>query len=75
MAVVSTRRSKMPGTSPYASKAIFTDANGRPIPRPEREEFTSVVEFLRAVHEYNETIRSQASKAFDEAFRNAMRFT
>jgi len=42
---------------------IFTDAHGRPIPEPAREDFASDVEFVEARHEWARRIESVASAA------------
>lgn len=52
---------------------IFTDEKGVPIPKPERDEYESDVEYVRAFHEWKQRIANMSSEAFDEAFRKAMK--
>lgn len=42
---------------------IFTDAQGRPIPKPAREDFASDLEFVEAAHEWARRVQSEASAA------------
>ena len=55
----------------------ITDGHGRPLPRPERDEFPPGIEgtiaFVRALHSYNDRIADLASSAFNSAFRKAVR--
>ena len=52
---------------------ILTDEGGRPIPKPSRKEFGSVIEYIRAVHAYNDRITNLANKAFAETFSKEIR--
>ncbi len=52
---------------------ILTDGQGRPFDPPAREDFEDVVDYIRARHTYNDRVRACGNKAFDEAFRKAMR--
>ena len=52
---------------------ILTDANGRPIPRPERADFATDLDYLRASCAYNDRVNALASGAFDRAFRRAVK--
>lgn len=56
------------------SKTILTTDNGTPIGRrPKRVDFVSDVEFIRAVHAFNDRVTAVANAAFDASFRRAMR--
>lgn len=66
--------------SPYASGAIFTFADGRPIaPRPDRDDYPRDVEgdiaFMRAVAEFNDKVTNEANSAFAEGFARTMKCT
>lgn len=50
---------------------ILTDAHGVPIPRPEREDYPSDVEFIRAMHRWRDLVTECANHAFDAAFVGA----
>ena len=52
---------------------ILTDAQGRPIPRPEREEYGSDVDYIRAVHVWRDRVAAVANEAFATRFREALR--
>jgi hypothetical protein len=52
---------------------IFTEENGRPIPKPERGDFTTDAEYVRAFHDYKRRIEALSWVAFDDQFRKAMR--
>ncbi len=56
--------------------AIYVDDQGRPIPRPERDEFSPDIEgtiaFMRAGWAWEDKIRNMSSQAFDQAFRRAL---
>jgi len=48
---------------------VFTDDRGRPIPKPERSEYTSDYDYVCAVHIYHRSIEAMMWKAFDEQFQ------
>lgn len=52
---------------------ILTDEAGRPIPRPRREDFVSLADFIRADHEFNMRVADIANRAFDDQFRRSLR--
>lgn len=52
---------------------ILTDANGRPIARPQREEFNSDIEYLRAFNAWKDKIAGVANRAFSEKFIKVIR--
>jgi hypothetical protein len=56
---------------------MFVDERGRPFLRPLRSEFPGGVEgdvaFVRARQAWLDSITSSANRAFDEAFRKALR--
>ena len=56
---------------------IYTDAQGRPIPRPEREDFEPGIEgtvaFMRATWAWKDKITDLANKAFADQFRKSVR--
>lgn len=52
---------------------ILTYADGRPIPRPEPEDYDSSLAYLRAVHAYRDEVARVANSAFDERLRRALR--
>jgi hypothetical protein len=54
------------------SPVILTDAKGKPLVRPAREEFLSVVEFIRAVHAFNDMVTELANAAFVEGFKRGL---
>jgi hypothetical protein len=58
---------------------ILTDAKGRPIPKPEREDFSAGLPgdlaFLDARHAWRDEVALVANGAFDDAFRAALRRT
>lgn len=41
--------------------------------KPQRKDFKSDWEFVRARHEYNQSITNEANKAFDEQFIKSMK--
>ena len=51
------------------STEIITDGEGRPLERPRASSFADPVEFVRAVHAYNDRISSMSCEAFNEAWR------
>jgi hypothetical protein len=56
---------------------IFTDANGRPLPRPDRADYPAGIEGTilceRARCAYWDRVRSLATKAFTQQFVRALR--
>jgi hypothetical protein len=52
--------------------AIYTRADGTPIPRPDPADYLDVVDYLRAFHAWRDTIADIASRAFDERFRQRL---
>lgn len=52
-------------------KTILTNAKGVPYSRPERADFATDLEFIRAYHAYKNAIRD--AEAFDQAARKAFR--
>lgn len=46
---------------------------GQLIARPERADFKTDWEFIRADHAFNDKISSAANEAFDKSFRKAMK--
>lgn len=52
---------------------IYTYADGRPIPKPERKEFAKTVEYLRAMWAYRDAIADCANKSFAEQFRKSLK--
>jgi hypothetical protein len=55
-----------------ASQTILTDAEGRPLDKPRRADFTSDIAFIHAVHAFNDEVTGIGNKAFDEGFSAAM---
>lgn len=56
----------------WEKDVILTDGEGRPLERPRREDFEDVVEYIRAVHAFNDRVTHVANQAFTEGFRKAM---
>lgn len=54
-------------------KTILTNAKGVPYNRPERADFATDLEFVRAFHAYKDAISRDANEAFDRAARKALR--
>lgn len=54
---------------------ILTDANGRPIERPERPAegapMSEVIVWMRAVYAYNDRVSDTANAAFADEFRRS----
>jgi hypothetical protein len=57
---------------PKRGEAILTDERGRPMDRPKRSDFSSDVDFIHAVHAFNDRVTGIGNRAFDEGFRSAM---
>ena len=64
-------------TTPYASGAIFTNAKGVPVERPENPgkdaHIDDKIAFMRAVWAYNDRVTDLANASFDVAFRKALK--
>ena len=62
--------------TPYGSGAIFTDAKGVPVDRPECPGKDAPLEerlaHMRAVWAYNDRVTEMANASFDRAFRKAV---
>ena len=52
---------------------IYTDEKGRPIPKPEPEDYPTTVEFLRARAAWSDRLSDIANRAFSEAFSKGMK--
>lgn len=56
---------------------ILTDAQGRPIPRPERQDFPSGVEgtvaYMRAMHDWSDSVHEIANQAFVQGWKESAR--
>lgn len=52
---------------------ILTDAKGRPIDKPVREDYPTAQAYMEAVWAYNDKIANIANEAFTTAFRAAMK--
>lgn len=52
---------------------ILTDGKGRPIEKPDREEFSDPVTYLRAVWAWQDKVHDIANKAFGDQFAKAMK--
>lgn len=52
---------------------ILTDEQGREIDRPQREDYPTDVAFIRAMHEWRDTVTAVANRAFDQAWAKAVR--
>lgn len=51
----------------------MTDEQGRPIPRPCREDFESSLDYLRAFHAFNDQVAHVANVAFTEQLRLSLK--
>jgi len=64
-------------TSPYYSGAIFTDARGVPVDRPEPVALDAPIDeriaHMRAVNAYNDRVAGMANLSFAEAFRREIK--
>ena len=58
--------------SQKAQSAILTDAQGRPLDKPKRADFTSDIAFIHATHAHNDKVAGIANRAFDEGLHAAM---
>lgn len=62
--------------SRFDPNTIYTDANGRPIPRPSREDFEPGIEgtiaHMRAVNVYHDKITDMANAAFTTQFSRSV---
>ena len=52
---------------------ILTDAKGKPIEKPKRDDFESDADYARALFDYNDRVRKAGTEGFDEGFRAAMK--
>lgn len=63
--------------SRFDPSIIHTDANGRPIPRPDREDFGPGIEgtiaYMRAVNAYHDQVTDMANRAFTDQFRKSVK--
>lgn len=61
----------------YLLDEIHVDENGKPYPRPEREDFPDTIDGLvdwwRAVSEYRQGIANRHNEAFAKSFSAALR--
>lgn len=59
------------------SNEMLVDSKGFIMFRPTRDEFPAgiegTIEFVRAVHAYNDRVASEANRGFAESFRAALR--
>lgn len=53
--------------------AILTDEDGRPLPRPSREDYPDVFTWMRAIFAYNDRVTGIANKAFLKAFAASLK--
>ena len=53
-------------------KTIITDAQGRPLDKPKRADFTSDIAFIHATHAFNDKVTGIGNRAFDEGLHAAM---
>lgn len=53
--------------------AIYTDADGHPIERPDPAAFRDPLAYATALYAYNDRIADIANKAFDRQFRISLR--
>lgn len=58
--------------SQKAQSVIVTDAQGRPLDKPKRADFTSDIAFIHATHAHNDKVAGIGNRAFDEGFKTAM---
>ena len=52
---------------------LYTRADGTPFEKPERDDYTDPVEYMRAMWAYRDAIADYANKTFDAAFRKALK--
>lgn len=60
-------------TSMNRTEPTLLRANGTVIEKPAKEDFATLVEYVRAVHEYHDEITRAANAGFDAGWRDAMR--
>jgi hypothetical protein len=48
---------------------ILTDKKGVPFKKPQRVDFETDLDFIRAVHAFNDRVTNEANCRFAEAFR------
>lgn len=51
---------------------ILTDNRGRPILRPAPEDFPDPIDYIRAVHSFNDKVANMANQAFAQALSKAL---
>lgn len=51
---------------------ILTNAEGRPFLKPERAGYPTLVDYVRAVHEFNDRVTADANSAFDRQWIKAL---
>ena len=54
-------------------EAILTDAQGRPMPRPERADYPDAISWMRAFWAWKDRVAEVANRGFAEGFRAASR--
>jgi hypothetical protein len=54
-------------------RSILTMTGRKPFVRPLRSEFGNDIDFIRAVHKFNDGVASYANSEFDKSFRESMR--
>lgn len=52
--------------------AILTDEDGRPLPRPAREDYPDTIAWMRAVWAWKDSVASIANEAFAKGFRSGI---
>lgn len=52
---------------------IVTDEQGRPVYKPEPGDYSTLIDFIRARHAYNDRITEMHNQAFDASFKHAMK--
>lgn len=52
---------------------ILTYADGRVIAKPQRSDYETLLEYIEAVHAYNSEVTLVANRAFNDAFRKAIK--
>ena len=56
----------------HVEASILTDAQGRPLEKPRRSDFSSDIAFIQATHAFNDKVAGIANRAFDEGLHAAM---
>ena len=52
---------------------IYVRSNGTPYVKPVPEDYPDAASYMRAFHTYRDEITEDANRAFDAAFRTALR--